>query len=224
MGVRRLIKYDKIPVPFVRDSNKKMTDQWSSPELYNLRYIDWLMLEKVDGTNIGVHWTGYEVEFQGRTERADIPKHLLQSLNETFRGDAAEEIFEQVFGDKEVILFGEGYGNKIQKNGDKYMADECGFILFDVYFPQTDIWLCLNDVWDVADKFGIPSVPVVHVGNLQLAISLIKKRPMSIINPEHEMEGFVCRPAVELRDRMGKRIACKIKVKDFCEGVPGRQY
>ena len=201
-----------------------MTDQWSSPELYNLRYIDWLMLEKVDGTNISVHWTGYDVEFQGRTERADIPKHLLQSLNETFRGDAAEEIFEQVFGDKEVILFGEGYGKKIQKNGDKYMADKCGFILFDVYFPQTDIWLCRDDVWDVADKFGIPFVPVVYVGNLQLAISLIKKRPMSIINPEHEMEGFVCRPAVELRDRTGKRIACKIKVKDFCEGVPGKQY
>lgn len=224
MGVRRLIKYDKIPVPFLRGNDRKMTEVWTDPVFGALKDIDWLMTEKVDGTNIGVHWTGYEVEFQGRTERADIPKHLLQSLNEIFRGDAAEEIFEQVFGDKEVILFGEGYGNKIQKNGDKYMADECGFILFDVYFPRTDIWLMRADVLDISIKFDIPCVPLAKIGTLEDGIKFIKSRPMSMLNPEHEMEGVVCRPSYGLRDRMGKRIACKIKVKDFCEGVPGKQY
>ena len=30
------------------------------------------------------------------------------------------------------------------------------------------------------------------------------------------MEGVVARPIIELKDRMGKRVITKIKVKDFC--------
>ena len=42
-----------------------------------------------------------------------------------------EYIFEQVFGDKEAYVFGEGYGPKIQTGGGLY-SDTPKFIVFDI--------------------------------------------------------------------------------------------
>ena len=47
----------------------------------------------------------------------------------------------------------------------------------------------------------------------------IQDKPKSWIAEDHslDMEGFVARPSVELRDRMGHRIITKVKVKDFVQ-------
>ena len=55
---------------------------------------------------------------------------LLEYLNNKFINIETEELFEQKFGENDVILFGEGYGAKIQ-NGGLYRSDN-SFILFDV--------------------------------------------------------------------------------------------
>jgi hypothetical protein len=133
-------------------------------------------------------------------------------LTKKFGGDVNEELFEQKFGEMEVILYGEGYGPKIQNGGD-YRSD-VSFILFDVYIPADDLWLRRDAVEDIARAFGIDVVPIIMTGTIQEAVDFVKTAPYSTMGTA-KMEGLVGRPEVELRDRMGRRVITKIKVKDF---------
>ena len=170
-----------------------------------------MFTEKIDGTNIRVHWDGHKVEFGGRTDRAQIPAKLVSYLNNTFGGDASEELFEQKFGENDVILFGEGYGSGIQKGGGLYRND-VSFILFDVMIGNT--YLKRDGVEDIAKVFGIDVVPIVCTGTLEEGVAFVRAEPVSTIGTAM-MEGVVARPKVEMKDRMGRRVIVKIKVKDF---------
>ena len=48
----------------------------------------------------------------------------------------------------------------------------------------------------------------------QEAVDFIKTKPKSHIG-NADMEGLVCRPAIEVLDRQGRRVITKIKAKDF---------
>ena len=213
-----MIPYIKIDTPFERenDGTKKLIDgKFRNETVEYLKDNKWLCSEKIDGTNIGVVWDGHKVSFQGRTERAQIPTQLVNKLNELFGGTINEEMFEQKFGEMNVILFGEGYGPKIQKGGGLY-RDNVSFILFDVYLSDQNLWLKRDAVEDIAKSFGIDVVDIVLTGTLQEAIDFVKTKPKSHIGTAN-MEGLVCRPTVELLDRMGRRVITKIKVCDFAE-------
>lgn len=213
-----MIPYIKIDTPFERDNDgtKKLIDgKFRNETVEYLKDNKWLCSEKIDGTNIGVVWDGHKVSFQGRTERAQIPTQLVNKLNELFGGTINEEMFEQKFGEMNVILFGEGYGPKIQKCGGLY-RDNVSFILFDVYLSDQNLWLKRDAVEDIAKSFGIDVVDIVLTGTLQEAIDFVKTKPKSHIGTAN-MEGLVCRPTVELLDRMGRRVITKIKVCDFAE-------
>ena len=208
-----MIKYNKIPNVFKRDieTNKLIEGEAISDEVNYLSKSTWVFTEKIDGTNIGVVWDGYRISYQGRTEKAQIPKHLLDRLEQLF-GDK-EEIFEQMFGEKQVILFGEGFGYKIQNGGD-YLGKEVDFILFDVYMPDDDIWLERDNLVDIADKLRIRIVPVIFEGTLQQGVTFVKAMPRSLIG-KAKMEGVVGKPLIEMRDRRGNRIMVKIKCRDW---------
>lgn len=213
-----MIPYIKIDTPFERDNDgtKKLIDgKFRNETVEYLKDNKWLCSEKIDGTNIGVVWDGHKVSFQGRTERAQIPTQLVNKLNELFGGTINEEMFEQKFGEMNVIMFGEGYGPKIQKGGGLY-RDNVSFILFDVYLSDQNLWLKRDAVEDIAKSFGIDVVDIVLTGTLQEAIDFVKTKPKSHIGTAN-MEGLVCRPTVELLDRMGRRVITKIKVCDFAE-------
>lgn len=205
-----MIPYIKIDTPFERDNDgtKKLIDgKFRNETVEYLKDNKWLCSEKIDGTNIGVVWDGHKVSFQGRTERAQIPTQLVNKLNELFGGTINEEMFEQKFGEMNVILFGEGYGPKIQKGGGLY-RDNVSFILFDVYLSDQNLWLKRDAVEDIAKSFGIDVVDIVLTGTLQEAIDFVKTKPKSHIGTAN-MEGLVCRPTVELLDRMGRRVIKK---------------
>lgn len=213
-----MIPYIKIDTPFERDNDgtKKLIEgKFRNETVEYLKDNKWLCSEKIDGTNIGVVWDGHKVSFQGRTERAQIPTPLVNKLNELFGGIINEEMFEQKFDEMNVILFGEGYGPKIQKGGGLY-RDDVSFILFDVYLPDQNLWLKRDAVEDIAKSFGIDVVDIVLTGTLQEAIDFVKTKPKSHIGTAN-MEGLVCRPTVEMLDRMGRRVITKIKVCDFAE-------
>ena len=213
-----MIPYIKIDTPFERDNDgtKKLIEgKFRNETVEYLKNNKWLCSEKIDGTNIGIVWDGHNVSFQGRTERSAIPAPLVNKLNELFGGSVNEEMFEQKFGDMPVILYGEGYGPKIQKGGGLY-RDDVSFILFDVYLPDQNMWLKRDSVEDIAKGFGIDVVDIVLTGTLQEAIDFVKTNPKSHIGTAN-MEGLVCRPAVEMLDRTGKRVITKIKVCDFTE-------
>ena len=206
-------EYNKIPNIFKREefgNNKLIEGQYSIPELEYLSNSQWIWTEKVDGTNIRIIWDGHEVTFGGRTSKAQIPAHLVNRLNELFSGTNKEEIFEQHFGDTPVILFGEGYGEKIQKGGGLYGSVD--FILFDVFC--NGVWLRRDDVEDIAKYFEIKVVPIVGRGDLKEAVEYIRNHPQSFLKND-ELEGIVCRPSIELNDRRGNRIIVKIKCRDF---------
>lgn len=210
-----MTEYIKIETPFERDtegSKKLIEGKWRNETVQYLRNAWWVFTEKIDGTNISVVWDGHKVQFHGRTERAQIPAHLVNRLNELFGGETNEELFEQTFGETPMILFGEGYGYKIQ-NGGLY-RDDADFILFDVYQPDNDIWLKRESVEDIAKAFGIDVVPIILEGDLQSGIDYVKTHPKSTIG-KADMEGLVARPETELKDRFGRRVIVKIKVKDF---------
>lgn len=209
-------EYHKIETPFNRaeDGTKKLIEgSWRSETVEMLKDVRWRWTEKVDGTNIRINWDGHKVTFGGRTDRAQIPADLVNWLNEKFSTPEAEELFEQKFGENEVTLYGEGYGRKIQGVGSLYIPDGVAFILFDVTVGET--FLKWDGVCDVATAFGISVVPVAGTGTLEEAVAYIKTKPQSIINEAAPMEGVVCRPVIDVFDRMHRRVIVKVKVHDF---------
>lgn len=208
-----MTEYHKIETLFERDINgtKKLIEGSFRNEA--VRYLannDWYFTEKIDGTNIRIYWNGHKVEFAGRTDRAQIPKTLMEYLTNTFDSMEAEEMFEQKFGETEVVLFGEGYGPGIQKGGA--YRNDVSFILFDVLIGDT--WLKRDSVEDIATAFGVDIVPIIFVGNIKKAVDFVKTKPKSTIGTAN-MEGVVGRPVIEMKDRLGKRVIVKIKVCDF---------
>ena len=180
-----------------------------------LKDIEWIGTEKVDGTNIRIYWDGHEIQVAGRTNKAQIPNHLMEYLSNTFLTKEMEYVFEQIFGEKETYLFGEGYGYKIQENGDKYFIDrkQVGFILFDVNIDGFD--LSRDNVNSIAEKLGLDVVPVVFRGTLDEAIDFVKQHPQSNLGDwSHEMEGLVLQPSIQLYNYQHKPIKCKCKYRD----------
>lgn len=206
-------EYNKIETVYERDvdgTKKLIEGKFRNETVEYLANNEWLFTEKIDGTNIRVYWDGHKVTFGGRTDRANIPAHLVNKLTEIFLNEETEQLFEQKFGEMEVILFGEGYGVKIQNGGD-YRPD-VGFILFDVLIGEN--YQGRESVEDIAKAFGLEIVPVVLRGTIKEAVDFIKTNPNSTIG-KAKMEGVVGRPEVELRDRCGHRLIVKIKCRDF---------
>ena len=211
-----MTEYTKIETIFERDmegTKKLIEGKFRNETVEYLKENRWIGTEKIDGTNIGIVWDSHKVSYQGRTERAQIPAHLMNKLIEMFGGTVNEELFEQKFGEMQVILFGEGYGAKIQKGGGNYRSD-VSFILFDVYLPEQNLWLKRDAVEDIAKTFGVDVVPIVYEGDIAGAVEFVKGKPKSTIGMA-DMEGIVCKPAVDMLDRMGRRLIVKIKVCDF---------
>ena len=213
-------KYHKIENIFQREttgSKKLMDGCYNDLTVEYLANCKWVCTEKVDGTNIRVYWNGYGITFGGRTEKSDIPSHLLEKLTEMFLNPETEQLFEQMFGEKEVILFGEGYGNRIQKVGSLYRED-VGFILFDIWVgtEENGCYLARENVVQIGSALGLEIVPIVYCGSLSGAVEYVKNKPLSVVGGERvPMEGVVARPEIEIRARDGKRIIVKIKACDF---------
>ena len=209
--------YEKIETVYQRDiegSKILMPGVWRNQTVEFLKDNQWEWTEKVDGTNIRVIWDGHTVSFGGRTANSSIPSALVNYLNDVFGTQEAEQLFEQLFGEREVILFGEGYGKKIQACGSKYIPDGVAFILFDLLIGGN--YQSRYDVNRCAKSFGIKAVPIVGCGTLEEAIEFVKQHPDSTLG-DLPMEGVVCRPKIELRDRCGNRVIVKIKYRDFRE-------
>lgn len=207
--------YEKIKTIFSRDTDgtkRLIPGKWITPTIEYTKDLEWEWTEKIDGTNIRIMWDGFAVSFGGRTNNARIPEHLLDRLQELFGTEEAAQMFEQTFGTREVIFFGEGYGVKIQADGRKYIPDGVDFIMFDVLIG--DNYQSRETVEDIADMFGVECVPVVGHGTLMDAVAFVLQNPHSTIG-DLPMEGLVCRPSVELQDRCGERLIVKIKYKDF---------
>ena len=201
-----LTKFQKIPNVFdldIKGRNAKYSGQFSTKEIElclsnKIRYM-----EKLDGTNIRVYWDGYNITFHGRTENSDIPEQLLAKLEEHFL--PRETIFEKLFGERKVILFGEGIGEKIQNSP---APNE--FVLFDVKIEGYYI-SNLEFLEQVAKELELRT-PEIKEGTLDEVIQLAKelKGTKSKI-VQNKFEGFIIHPLVCLFGPRGSRISAKLK-------------
>ena len=92
-----MTEYTKIETVFERDmdgTKKLIEGKFRNETVEFLKDNRWIGAEKIDGTNIGIVWDGHKVSYQGRTERAQIPAHLMNKLIEMFGGSVNEELFE----------------------------------------------------------------------------------------------------------------------------------
>jgi len=209
-------EYHKIQSMFKRDMENKgkmLFGQWTLPEFEYLKDNAWVFTEKVDGTNIRVMFDGDEIRYNGKTDNAQLPGDLIQTLHKMF--DPQLELFKETFPATEgeensVCFYGEGYGAGIQKGGC-YRPDK-NFVLFDIKIGE--MWLFRKDVEELAAKFGVDIVPVVGEGTLQDGIELAKNGYKSQWG-DFIAEGIVARPKTELRTRRGDRLITKIKHCDF---------
>lgn len=213
------MKYPKIQTVFKRDPETKykglLLGQYSLPEFEYLKDSIWEFTEKIDGTNIRVAYTDgpaawlHEVQLAGRTDKAQIPKFLVTKLKELFSIDKLMDADLP-----SLTLYGEGYGNKIQKVGSDYISDGVDFCLFDVRVG--DYWLSSQDVSDVAQKLSIKRAPIIGYGTLGELVEECSTNFRSLLAENFlAAEGVVARTYIELLDRHGQRIITKIKYLDL---------
>lgn len=203
-------KYHKINTLFKREmknNGKIIEGEWTCPEFEYLQNNIWSFTEKVDGTNIRI-MLGESLTFGGRTDNASIPAQLVSRLNERFLPQ--EQKMREMFADG-CVLYGEGYGPKIQKVGGNYRIDQ-DFVLFDVKVGQW--WLQREDVVSIAADLGLDVVPIIGRGTLHDAIRMAKEGIKSTWG-DFEAEGIVARPITELKSRGGNRVITKIKCRDW---------
>jgi len=205
-------EYHKIQNIYERDmvTNKLIEGKFRDPLVEYMKDLEWIATEKVDGTNIRVHWDGKDVTFGGRTDNAQLPSNLVTWLNNKFQTLEARNLFATKFPGKTVTLYGEGYGAGIQKGG--VYSQEQKLVVFDVQVDGK--YVERGSVIGIADIFGVDVVPVVFEGTLPAMVQIIKNNPQSNWGG-FVMEGFVARPKIETYNKFGERVIVKIKVRDF---------
>jgi hypothetical protein len=226
-------EYPKINTVFKRDMANNgliIPSEFSTEEFAYLANTPWRWTEKVDGTNIRVHFDGEKVTISGRTDSAQVPGPLFYAL--AFLNNPG--LFNRVFADstkvkpyeQDVTIYGEGYGPKIQSGGQ--YRNDVGFIVFDIKVGRW--WLKPEDVTEAAGKLGLDVVPEYPIMTLNEAIAFVSGSRLNKWSDtefpggadafkSHWMnakpEGLVGTPTVPLFARNGERIIAKLKSADF---------
>lgn len=128
-----------------------------------------------------------------------------------FRGVELEEV--------PIYIYGEYFGQGIQKCGSRYIKDGNGFRVFDICQQG---WWTPKDVRDeLCKKLGLEQVP--YLGNMTLRD--IEKMVRGGFTTQFEdaadptmfEEGIVARPTLPICDPRGNRIIVKVKYCDYVE-------
>ena len=196
------------------DRGKVIIGEYATPELHFLRHSQWFWTEKIDGTNIRLHWDGDRLLIGGKSDSAQIPAPLYEYL-QAFVACPWDDF------DGPITVYGEGFGAGIQSGGQ--YGSEQRFIVFDVFIhddatPYGGWWLAQNQVEAVATGLGLPTVSYMGTTyNLELAEEIVRGDQAGFVSAFDgvEPEGIVGRPAVPMFDRRGNRIMVKIKRKDY---------
>jgi len=184
----------------------------------------WVLTEKVDGTNIRLHWqrhrdaeVGQDVvsEIGGRSDNAQIQKNLMGPLEATVAEvTPGVEIILDRYDLESLTIYGEGYGAGVQKGGGRYRP-EPGFIAFD-YLVNSKSWLAPHDARANSSFLGLEHVPEVGTWrDLDYIWRRVAEDSIESAWSGVESEGIVAQPIVPLYDARGKRIMWKLKRKDF---------
>ena len=178
-----------------------------------LKGLKYYATEKLDGTNIRLYYDGYKTTIHGRTEKSLLPKGFLEKFSKLYDLEIINSKLEELFGDKEVVIYGEGIGEKIQADGEKYVKDGIDFVVFDILINGT--FLERKSIEEISSELGFKVVNVIIQGTLEDMIAFVSTHPMSVFNEKHEMEGLVCKPLIALYFKDRTRVCFKIKYNDI---------
>ena len=218
------MKYPKIETLYNRSQEtfKVIPSQLRRPEFALVNC--WLITEKIDGTNLRIMlFPDGHVEYRGRTDKAQFHPNLTAYLERTFLPENLRLVFNQAEDNSwpMTIIYGEGYGPKIQSGG-KY-RDDIAMRIFDVKVGEW--WLNWDDVKEIATRFNVKTVP--YLGLLKGFLPTHKDELLDILGSsivtflekkscvEAEAEGIVARTDPLLFNRRGNRVVWKLKFKDF---------
>lgn len=208
-------KYHKINTVFLRNPatgyKTLLEGQYARPEFFYLKDNQWEWTEKINGTNIRVIFNGVLLDFRGKSNASEMYPGMLQALQKLFLPKYFTFVDLFSCGPIEVCLYGEGYGAKIQKGGGLYRLDQ-GFVLFDIKI--NDAWLKRVDLVSISEILNIDLVPIVGQGTLPEMVKLVRTGFNSQWG-NFPAEGIVARPAIELHNRLNRRIITKLKCADF---------
>lgn len=177
----------------------------------------WLFTEKIDGTNFRIMWDGHKLTYGGRTDISTFFKNQIDFIEENLVNEEIEIVFEQKFQEKEVMVYGELFGEKIQ-TGELYV--ENGGMAFKVFDIEIDnVFLKYDDMCVLANELNYDFVPLVLEGTVEEAVKFVFETDISTFS-KAKLEGLVGKPLGDFRDRLGKRIVVKIKKRDLLKGQP----
>lgn len=173
-----------------------------------LENLSWIGQEKVDGMNIRVIWSNNERRFTGRTDNAVLPGDLVEVLEKLFPVITLQEVFP----DRNIVFYGEGYGGKIQKMSAVY-GEAKNFCLFDI--TSGGKFLHREAVADVAKTLGLEEPPYLFRGTISEAQAVVREGFTTHMGSQSgPAEGLILRPPVDLFDHRGNRVILKIRTKD----------
>lgn len=200
--------------PDADKQRKLIIGNYSCEEFTNIK--QWRVDEKVDGTNIRIMYSNGIVQFGGKTDAANIPAHLVSYLMKTFTDEKMEAVFPRNEDGTRpsVIIYGEGYGSKIQEpQGSNYRKD-VAFICFDIQVGNW--WLERGHVRAICDQLGIQCVPEIGVMEEHQILEFVRSKPLSLISEVPQMmEGVVCRSDPLVLFRNQKPVIFKLRCKDL---------
>ena len=214
--------YCKINTLYKRDEKGKIIlGDFSRPEFEYLHNVPWIAYEKIDGTNMSYYWNGHILEIHGKTENASIPPHLYKKMESLVTKEMMEKVFPLKYDENGneipmlVIIYGEGYGSKIQKGGGRYISNDVNFRVFDINIDNW--WLELDDVKDICGKLNLEMAVPYGELTIEEAEKMVIKGFKSTISEDETLiaEGLVLRPKVQLFNKRGERIMVKIKYCDY---------
>lgn len=119
--------------------------------------------------------------------------------------------------EKPIIIYGEYYGEGIQKVGKQYLSSSHSFAVFDINIQGW--WATSKERHKLCQKLQLEEVPLYGVTSLGHAEMDVEEGfPTLLPNAENKdliEEGLVCRPMVPLYTYNGERIIVKIKHCDY---------
>lgn len=218
------IKYPEMKTLFKlipSDTKGKKWDATSGeilPETAPLHFLpieDLVFTEKIDGTNMGIRISdGVATHIQKREhicDREDKSDAFYFEVGDMIAGGVENKGIEQL---KDVIIYGELCGPKIQKGGNYF--PERRFIVFDIYDVNTGRFFTWDAVVHFAHELGVETVPEVNYDKADLKVENVKNfilSQKSVYNSEFGAEGVVIRYRKDTLPY--RRWMAKIRKKDF---------
>jgi len=231
LELNRITKYPKIQTLWLRDKNFKAHIGHINPKLESLKNVkNFILTEKYHGTNLGIIITPEKRVFI-RKRSAIIAERFSDNVfarmpdqtNITHYIDCVRNIdFDVVLNYFEeskslIIIFGEGVGKKIQKEGETY-TNSYDFIVFDVK--------CGNSFFDWKSVIAFCKKTGLRCANSTEQWDDILKCNFEAIlkarNKERFVEGYVVRSEPPMLNQFGARMMFKIKYKDFRDASQSR--